>query len=90
MIALGRNKPISIIEYKSPSTLHQWVPNLFVSVFMQIDVKVGALRSAFTSQLDAGYFEKSNLYMFHKDFQSKKKGIDYVEQYKIQTHYELR
>jgi LmbE family N-acetylglucosaminyl deacetylase len=90
MIALGRNRPISIIEYKSPSTLHDWVPNLFVSVFMQIDVKVSTLRKSFISQLDSTYFSEGNLYMFHKGFNSRKKGIDYIEQFKIKTHYELR
>jgi len=83
--SLTRNKPISIIEYKSPSTLHSWTPNYFVSC--NIDDKLNSLRSAFISQLDSVYFNESLIKLFHSDYNCSKRNVTSIEQFNIQVLY---
>jgi LmbE family N-acetylglucosaminyl deacetylase len=83
--SLTRNKPISIIEYKSPSTLHSWTPNYFVSC--NIEDKLNSLRSAFISQLDSVYFNESLIKLFHSDYNCSKRNVTSIEQFNIQVLY---
>jgi LmbE family N-acetylglucosaminyl deacetylase len=84
---LSRIKPYSIIQYRSPSTLEKWVPNLFVSLENFYYIKCNMLQE-FKSQIDRPYFTQSVLDGFHTNFQCMKKGKGYVESYKIITCYE--
>jgi len=84
---LSRIKPYSIIQYRSPSTLEKWVPNLFVSLDDLYDIKKNMLLE-FKSQINRPYFSDTVLNGFHTNFQCMKKGKGYVESYKIITSYE--
>jgi LmbE family N-acetylglucosaminyl deacetylase len=84
---LSRVKPYSVIEYKSPSTLDRWIPNLFVPLGNIYPVKQNML-SQFKSQLNKEYFTEQVINGFHTNFQSMKKGLGFVESYKIITKYE--
>ena len=84
---LARIKPYSIIQYKSPSTLDKWTPNLFVSLKDFYYIKKKMLLE-FKSQLHHEYFGEFVLDGFHTNFQCMKKGQGFVESYKIITTYE--
>lgn len=84
---LARINPYSIIQYRSPSTLEKWVPNLFVSLEEFYYIKSNMLQE-FKSQINRPYFTQSVLDGFHTNFQCMKKGKGYVESYKIITCYE--
>ncbi len=83
MQSLSRNKPLSILEYRSPSILHSWSPNLFVSLEHFYKLKCDALRNSFKSQIDSLYFSEECIKAFHEDYPIKKRGINSVEQFKI-------
>ena len=83
---LARVKPYSIIQYRSPSTLDKWTPNLFVSLEDFYYNKKKMLRE-FKSQLHHEYFGDFVLDGFHSNFQCMKKGRGFVESYKIITQY---
>lgn len=83
---LARSKPYSIIQYRSPSTLDTWIPNLHVPIDDVYDTKKNMLK-AFTSQAGKGYFKESVLDGFHTNFQCMKKGLGFVESYKIITYH---
>ena len=80
--ALIRSSPITLIQYKTPSTDQTWVPNLFVDIEEEYDIKVNAL-GKFESQQHRYYFRDDVLRSFHSDFQSAKRAKHYVEQFKI-------
>ena len=80
--ALTRCKNISVIEYRTPSTLHEWNPNMFVDISEVYNKKISML-SKFNSQSNKKYFGREILDSFHIDFQSSKKGNKFVEQFKI-------
>ena len=80
--ALIRSSPITLIQYKSPSTDQTWVPNLFVDIDKEYHTKVKSLKK-FESQQDRYYFRGDVLRSFHSDFQSAKKGKHYIEQFKV-------
>lgn len=84
---LARVKPYSIIQYRSPSTLDKWTPNLFVSLKEFYYIKKKMLLE-FKSQIHHGYFSDEVLDGFHTNFQCMKKGQGFVESYKIITAYE--
>lgn len=84
---LSRIKPYSIIQYRSPSTLETWIPNLFVSLEDLFETKKKMIRE-FKSQINKPYFSDELLNGFHTNFQSLKKGKGFVEFYKIVTFYE--
>lgn len=84
---LSRVKSYSIIQYKSPSTLETWTPNLFVSLDGFLDEKKKML-TQFKSQIDRPYFSETLINGFHTNFQCMKKGKGYVESYKVITFYE--
>ena len=48
--ALIRNSNTSLIEYKTPSALNTWIPNIFVNIQYQLDSKLKLLMN-FESQL---------------------------------------
>ena len=80
--ALTRCKNISIIEYRTPSTLNDWAPNMFIDITSTYQRKIDML-SMFKSQLSKKYFKPEILKAFHTDFQSLKKENIYVEQFKL-------
>lgn len=83
---LARVTPYSIIQYKSPSTLDKWTPNLFVSLGDFYYFKKKMLYE-FKSQIHHEYFGDFVLDGFHSNFQCMKKGQGLVESYKIVTLY---
>ena len=84
---LSRINPYSIIQYKSPSTLETWIPNLFVSLKEFYYIKKKMLNQ-FESQIHRPYFSDDVVNGFHTNFQCMKKGKGFVESYKIITAYE--
>ena len=80
--ALCRFSDISLIEYHAFSTLNSWRPNFFVSINNQHTTKMKSLKS-FKSQSDKVYFKEDTLNAFHSNFQCSKKGLSFVEQFKI-------
>lgn len=81
---LSRKRPLSIIEYKSPSTTGVWIPNLFIEIGQDISkLQCDSLNSAFITQNDAPYFSSEALQAFHTDFTSVKRGIKLVEMFRI-------
>ena len=80
--ALIRNKNISLIQYYTPSTQDEWNPNLYIDIKDIYDLKIDALNE-FKSQSHRYYFRKDVLRAFHSDFQCSKKGVHYIEKYKI-------
>ena len=80
--ALIRNKNISLIQYYTPSTQDEWNPNLYIDIKNIYDLKIDALNE-FKSQSHRYYFRKDVLRAFHSDFQCSKKGVHYIEKYKI-------
>lgn len=87
MIALGRSRSISLIEYRSPSTLHSWVPNLFVDVEKQFTTKVSCLIESFESQADSRYFSNYCIELFHSNFTECKKDLLRFESFKTIVYY---
>jgi LmbE family N-acetylglucosaminyl deacetylase len=84
---LSRSNPYSIIQYRSPSTLEKWIPNLFVSLKEFYYIKKKMLNQ-FKSQIHRPYFSDDVVHGFHTNFQCMKKGKGFVESYKIITAYE--
>jgi len=81
--ALCRRLPLNLIEYRTPSTLNNWIPNYFVNLNeKQYNLKKIALKK-FVSQQKAPYFADKTLDSFHHNFQCSKKGYEIVESYKI-------
>jgi LmbE family N-acetylglucosaminyl deacetylase len=84
---LARSNAYSIIQYKSPSTLDKWIPNLFVSLKEFYYIKKKML-NRFKSQIHRPYFSEDVVNGFHTNFQCMKKNKGFVESYKIITSYE--
>ena len=84
---LSRATPYSIIQYRSPSTLDAWEPNLFISLDDVYETKKDMLQG-FQSQIDKPYFRNEVLDGFHTNFQCMKKGKGFVESFRIITYYE--
>ena len=84
---LTRIKGISILEYRTPSTLDSWSPNTFTNITEFFDEKQRQLM-LFKSQKDRWYFQEDLLKSFHSNFQSYKKGIKYVEKFKTVQFYD--
>ena len=80
---LTRKNKISIIEYRSPSTISGWVPNFFVELSDELlDRKIKSLQQ-FETQTDAPYFWEDTIPSFHTEFSATKRGVKYVEPFKI-------
>lgn len=89
MPALGRHKPISILEYKTSSTLPGWQANFHVEISEEtVMKKIYTLPEAFKSQSDGNYFQPRMLQAFHQDFYQMKRGIPYCESFRIQVMYD--
>lgn len=86
-MALTRSTPLSIVEYRSPSTHDTWIPNLFVSItdYILLD-KMNRLTS-FVSQKKL-YLKGKYLNALHSWPSAIKKGIDLCEQLRIVSLYE--
>ena len=80
--ALIRNKNISLIQYYTPSTQDEWSPNLYIDVEKFYSKKLQCLNE-FKSQTHRYYFRDDVLRSFHSDFQCAKKGIHFIEKYKV-------
>lgn len=80
--ALVRKDAISLIEYKTVSTSNTWIPNVFSNITNFYNRKLKALKE-FKSQSKKLYFQKSTLDSFHSNFQCRKRGKDFVEQFRI-------
>ena len=87
MVALGRSHPASLIEYRSPSTLHSWTPNIVVNIEEQFDLKSDCLTRSFISQADSQYFSKDCISLFHSNFAEYKKSLLKFESFKALVHY---
>ena len=85
-MALTRSKPVSIIEYKSPSTLDAWIPNMFVEIGAYASDKVERLE-LFKSQQKL-YLQPEYMKAFHSHVNSIKKQIISTEQFRIITLYD--
>jgi len=84
---LSRLEKISLVEYCSPSTLEEWIPNLFVDVGDTFELKLEALK-AFESQKNRKYFSELTIRNFNTNFRCSKRGLRYVEQFRINQIYE--
>ena len=80
--ALTRVRPISLVEYHTPSTTNDWSPNIFIDIQKCFNKKVKSIMK-FTSQTHKPYFSTSALDAFHSNFQCRKKNIAVVEQFRI-------
>ena len=80
-----RRLKCGIINYRTPSTLENWIPNLYVDV--DIEEKSELLES-FKSQSNKSFFNKGPLEVFHTNYNCKKRGIDFVETYRIVRLYD--
>jgi len=79
--ALTRARPISLIQYRTVSTLDSWEPNLFVDIESTHRKKMELLK-AFESQQDSAYFTDAVVNSFHVTFSLHKKGIEHSEQFR--------
>ena len=84
--ALIRTSKISTIEYYTASTQDTWDPNFYVDVSDSINRKKQVLKH-FESQQDRYYFKEEIIESFHSDFQCAKKGMNFVEKFKITNYY---
>ena len=80
--ALVRKDAISLVEYNTVSTLNTWKPNVFTDISSFYNKKIKALNE-FESQNGKSYFTKDTLDSFHSNFQCRKRGKEFVEQFKI-------
>lgn len=86
---LSRSKSLTLVEYRSTSTLREWVPNLFVGISPDLLYsKITSLQQAFRSQLDSPYFQTMALTQFHEDFINIKRSVWHTEMYKVLQHYD--
>jgi LmbE family N-acetylglucosaminyl deacetylase len=80
--ALCRIKPMSLMEYFTPSTSLEWVPNLVVNLEEQIYTLKKERLQRFTSQIDKIYFSDFCLDSFHSSLEFSKKGLPWVEKFR--------
>mgnify|MGYP001171828677 FL=1 len=85
-MALTRKNKCGIVDYKTPSTLETWIPNHFVDISSFLDFKIKQLRK-FKTQAKHLYFQNDVIKAFHTNYQSSKRGIGYVECFKIHRIY---
>lgn len=85
-MALARHKPLTLVEYKTSSTLPHWVPNYHIPLSEELlKEKISSIRKSFFSQLDGDYFKPEVLKDFHTDFYLSKRGIRLAESFRIQV-----
>jgi len=78
-----RNKNLALVEYWTPSTNHNWEPNVWIDISEFLDEKVEKLINVFKSQSKKSYFEKEYVEIFHKDWQAMKRNITSCEKFKL-------
>lgn len=86
-MAMTRNVPISVIEYKSISTLDSWVPNMFVELDEDVETEKVTRLKHFKSQKKL-YFQRKYMKAFHSHPTSIRKRIDITEPFRIITLYD--
>ena len=86
---LCRRSPITLIEYRTPSTLNHWIPNYFVSLSEESYKKKKDVLKLFITQQKAPYFSDSTVDSFHHNFQCHKKGLSIVESYRIVESFQI-
>jgi len=80
-MAMTRSIPVSVIQYRSASTLDTWIPNMFVNVAISATDKIKRLQS-FPSQ-DPIFFSEQFMRAFHTHLNSTRKCLELTEQFKI-------
>lgn len=88
-LSLCRSIAFNLVQYKSPSTLHGWIPNLFVPLEDKIYNTKLEILLELKSQLSHRYFNLQSLNSFHTDFNCLKRNIKYSESFKILTLYDI-
>ena len=81
--ALCRRSPITLVEYRTPSTLNHWIPNYFVNLDKELYNKKKMALKRFKSQQKAEYFREDSIDSFHHDYLCIKKGLEIIESYRI-------
>jgi LmbE family N-acetylglucosaminyl deacetylase len=80
--ALCRVSPISLIEYYTPSSSLEWIPNIVVNIDNDIYDNKKVRLQEFKSQLHRKYFSDFCLNSFHSSLQFTKKGLHWVEKFR--------
>lgn len=80
--ALCRIKPMSLVEYFTPSTSLEWVPNIVVNLEEDIYTIKKERLQQFKSQLNKTYFSDFCLDSFHSSLDCTKKGLHWVEKFR--------
>lgn len=83
-LALARARKISVLEYRSPSTMDSWYPNLFVDIKETEEDKI--LRMKTIVSQNKMYTGEEYLKASHIHLPSYKKNYRPVEQFKILEH----
>tara|TARA_Y100000361_G_scaffold148348_1_gene161047 strand:- start:182 stop:808 length:627 start_codon:yes stop_codon:yes gene_type:complete len=78
--AVVRRSKCGVINYKTPSTLEDWIPNTYVEINLKNKSKY---LEYFKSQTNKSFFNKGPLKAFHTDYGCLKRNIECVEMYKI-------
>ena len=87
--AVCRRSPITLVEYRTPSTLNHWIPNYFVGLSKKHYNKKKEVLKLFTTQQKAAYFNDETINSFHHNFQCHKKGMSIVESYRIVESFQI-
>lgn len=85
-MAACRRHAISVVDYRTPSTLDTWIPNVFVDVTEHLEEKIKQFDN-FESQRKHLYFTDEVVQDFHTNYQCARRGIKYVEMFKIHRLY---
>lgn len=81
--SLVRSNSIGIVEYCTPSTIIvEWLSNLFIDISNEYNYKVERLKE-FTSQQNKTYFKVDSIRSFHSDYECSKRGINFIERFKL-------
>lgn len=83
-LALARARKISVLEYRSPSTIDSWYPNLFVDIKETEEEKISRMKTIVSQ--NKMYTGKEYLKASHIHLPSYKKNYRPVEQFKILEH----
>ncbi len=85
-VALMRATTASAIEYRTPSALNTWSPNMFVDVSSTYEEKARRL-AIFESQRHCTYFSASCIESFHHNYQCMRRGLHLVESFRMVSLY---
>ena len=80
--ALARVRPLTVVEYCTPSVRPTWTSNMAVGITEHYLEKKRRLK-AFKSQQHHSYFSEHCLDAFHSDIHYAKKGMVWIERFKI-------